>query len=90
MNLKQWLILFCLPITQLWASSTEVKIGVLYGNTINEINAIQHKGNPKIFFDSLLFFRIDSTFNLKIVADLDSLTIFKKDSVNIGTSCYNF
>jgi stage II sporulation protein D len=80
MNLKQWLFLVCLPITQLWASSTEVKIGVLYGNTINEINAIQHKGNPKIFFDSLLFFRIDSTFNLKIVADLDSLTIFNNES----------
>jgi stage II sporulation protein D len=80
MNLKQWLILFCLPVTQLWASSTEVKIGVLYGNTINEIYAIQHKGNPKIFFDSLSFFRIDSTFNLKIVADLDSLTIFNNES----------
>ncbi len=80
MNLKQWLILFCLLVTQLWASSAEVKIGVLYGNTINEINAIQHKGNPKIFFDSLLFFRIDSSFNLKIVADLDSLTIFNNES----------
>lgn len=80
MKAINWIYLFYLLPLNLWAAPTEVKIAVLYGNTINEINVIHQKGNPKIFFDSLLYFRNDSLFNLKIEADLDSLTIFENDS----------
>lgn len=78
--MKYLFTLFFLFAFKLYVTATAVKIGVLYGNNLNEINAIHFAGNPKIYFDSILFFRTDSTFNLKITADLDSLTIFNGES----------
>lgn len=78
--MKYLITLIFLFTVKLHVCATTVKIGVLYGNTLNEINAIQTTGNPQIYFDSLLYFRTDSSFNLKISADLDSLTIFNGES----------
>jgi stage II sporulation protein D len=78
-SIKLIFILFMLQ-AKLWASDTKVKIAILYGNTISEINAIHHKGNPQIFFDSTFYSRPDSSFNIKIIADLDSLTIYDNES----------
>ena len=74
-----FILVFFLSFT-FHAAATAVKIGVLYGNTLNEINAIQSAGHAQIYFDSLLYFSTDTSFNLKISADLDSLTIFNGES----------
>ena len=73
-------LFFCIPL-KLFALTTDVKIGVLYGLPLTEITIIQNTGNPKIFFDSLSYFRIDSTFNLKIVSSMDTLAIYNGDSL---------
>jgi stage II sporulation protein D len=81
MKFKFLLLLFFIVRLSVFALNTEVKIGILYGLSLTEINAKQLAGNAKIYFDSLSYFKIDSTFNLKIVADRESLSIHTGDSL---------
>jgi stage II sporulation protein D len=61
--------------------NTQIKIGVLYGLSLTEITATHISGNPTIYFDSLEYFKTDSIYNLKIVTERDSLSIFRGDSL---------
>ncbi len=81
MMLRKLLILCCIIPVKLFAVDTGVKIGVLYGLSLTEITASHLAGNPKIFFDSLSYFRTDSTFNLKIISEHDSLSVKAGDSL---------
>lgn len=79
--MRKFFILICFIPFRLFALDTTVKIGVLYGSTMTEINVAQLKGNPTIFFDSLSYFKTDSLFNLNVIAERDSLSIKAGDSL---------
>jgi hypothetical protein len=64
--IQKLLILICFLPLRLFALDTSVKIGVLYGLSLTEINASHLLGNPTIYFDSLSYFKTDSLFDLKI------------------------
>lgn len=80
MQFRKLIYLLCFITSNLFALGTDVKIGVLYGLSLTEITASQLAGNPTIYFDSLPYFRTDSAFTLKVIADSDSLTIKRGDS----------
>jgi stage II sporulation protein D len=73
--------ILCFLQVKLFAVTAEVRIGVLYGLSLTEINAIHIAGNPKIYFDTLAYFRTDSIFNIKIISANDSLNIYAGDSM---------
>jgi stage II sporulation protein D len=79
--IQKLLILICFLPLRLFALDTSVKIGVLYGLSLTEINASHLLGNPTIYFDSLSYFKTDSLFDLKIISERDSLSIKAGDSL---------
>jgi stage II sporulation protein D len=81
MMIGRMLIMCCFIPINLFAVNTSVKIGVLYGLSLTEINASHLLGNPTIYFDSLSYFKTDSLFDLKIISDRDSLSIKAGDSL---------
>ncbi len=65
-----------------WAQEYAIKVGVLYGQTLTELQIQNGKGKANILFDSLSYNLQDTVFQLKIKSELkDSLSIFLGDSL---------
>ena len=78
---KSIVFLLFLLLTFKNISATQVKIGVLYGSMLNEINVSYKNGNSALYCDSVLLKQDSSDFNLKIVAQNDSIFAYKGDSI---------
>ena len=78
---KYLFLLFSLFYFKLSAHITEVKIGVLYGLSLTEINVLSNTQNSNIFFDSIPYINRDSLHQIKIAIAKDSLKIYAGDSL---------
>lgn len=79
-----WLKIFlvcCLLPVKLFAASTSVKIGVLYGLSLTEINVRKETGTSDIYLDSLNYVTRDSSIVFKIKTTGDSLSIYNVDTL---------
>lgn len=78
---KYFFLLFSILYLNLSANITEIKIGVLYGLSLTEINVSGQPENAKIFFDSIPFFNRDTLYQIKIAIAKDSLHVYAGDSL---------